>query len=607
MKKNSIRLIILIMSIGFLSTAQDINREKIRRYKAVVSNSQTYLFGEGFDEDPSTADNKALYNLTSQIDISVQSKFDQISSFGKGQEFKEQIRSVVSTYSGTTLKQAERIQIETPKGFKVLRYLKRSDLNKIFEARSHKIYDFINNAETYLEEAKIADALRYYYWALLLLYSHPESATMTYNNTKLDVYLPKMIKDIMSDVKVILSDNRTVGQEQIISVKFLYKGLPVHNIQYRYEDELGYTDPIDANDGKGILSYKLTKVGKKIAKIAVEYQFEHEKIDLEVTQVMNSSVKRPRFFKHSRKLLNIEGERDKVLSHNSVTEKSTDLSVNKKLVTNKIPIKPCKQKLKMVLQLISKKAYDKIGDYCSIEGKEMVTKLLKYGNVTLLPYGKLTTIQKKNRLQIRSIPMLFSFKNSVKKFTENVVFYFDKDQKICDLAFGLGTKTMNEVMSKKTWTVNQKATLVNFIEQYKTAYALKQLDYIEKVFSDDALIIVGKVIKNTKQLDARYRKNNIVKLNKYTKQQFIKHLSNSFKSKEFINLKLEDIDFKRSGRGNDIFGIKVKQFYYSSNYADQGYLFLLVDLRKPINPIVHIRTWQPEKDALGNVYDAGDF
>jgi len=114
MKKNSVRLIILIMSVGFLSNAQDINREKNRRYKAVVSNSQTYLFGEGFDEDPSTADNKALYNLTSQIDISVQSKFDQISSFGKGQEFKEQIRSVVSTYSGTTLKQAERIQIETP-------------------------------------------------------------------------------------------------------------------------------------------------------------------------------------------------------------------------------------------------------------------------------------------------------------------------------------------------------------------------------------------------------------------------------------------------------------------------------------------------------------
>ena len=33
------------------------------------------------------------------------------------------------------------------------------------------------------------------------------------------------------------------------------------------------------------------------------------------------------------------------------------------------------------------------------------------------------------------------------------------------------------------------------------------------------------------------------------------------------------------GKGESIYSIQIKQDYYSSNYGDSGYLFLLVDRR----------------------------
>lgn len=47
--------------------------------------------------------------------------------------------------------------------------------------------------------------------------------------------------------------------------------------------------------------------------------------------------------------------------------------------------------------------------------------------------------------------------------------------------------------------------------------------------------------------------------------------------------------------------------YYSSTYGDKGYLFLMVDINDPENPIIKVRTWQPERDPNFGLYGPGDF
>ena len=41
--------------------------------------------------------------------------------------------------------------------------------------------------------------------------------------------------------------------------------------------------------------------------------------------------------------------------------------------------------------------------------------------------------------------------------------------------------------------------------------------------------------------------------------------------------------------------------------SDKGYLFLEVDVNNPKQPIIKVRTWQPEKDPNFGLYGPGDF
>ncbi|HQL69981.1 MAG TPA: hypothetical protein PLA77_04065, partial [Bacteroidales bacterium] len=154
---------------------------------------------------------------------------------------------------------------------------------------------------------------------------------------------------------------------------------------------------------------------------------------------------------------------------------------------------------------------------------------------------------------------------------------------------------------------NVRLSLIDFMEHYKTAFALKRLDYVKSIFSDDALIITGWVTKVKPSAEYPYQNNQIVKYNRYTKEEYLKKLEMSFGSNEFINLKFNDNNIRKSGKGGEVYGIQIQQDYFSSSYGDSGYLFLLIDLNDSAQPVIHVRTWQPEKNPDGSIYGVENF
>ena len=75
----------------------------------------------------------------------------------------------------------------------------------------------------------------------------------------------------------------------------------------------------------------------------------------------------------------------------------------------------------------------------------------------------------------------------------------------------------------------------------------------------------------------------------------------------FVNIRFANHDIIRAGQGGELYGIQIKQDYYSTNYGDTGYLFLLVDMNKADEPMIKVRTWQPEPDPELGLYDMGIF
>jgi hypothetical protein len=67
------------------------------------------------------------------------------------------------------------------------------------------------------------------------------------------------------------------------------------------------------------------------------------------------------------------------------------------------------------------------------------------------------------------------------------------------------------------------------------------------------------------------------------------------------------VSVKKAGTGGEIYGIQLKQDYFSASYGDTGYLFVMVDLNDAEHPTIYVRTWQPEKDPDFGIYDISNF
>ena len=122
------------------------------------------------------------------------------------------------------------------------------------------------------------------------------------------------------------------------------------------------------------------------------------------------------------------------------------------------------------------------------------------------------------------------------------------------------------------------------------------------MFSEDALIITGKVVM-TKKSDTQMTVSNVEYINQ-NKQQYIRNLKRAFLVNKWIDVKFSMIGENGAGGCAGItrskvdptkYGVRLRQSWKSSNYSDEGYLFLLWEF--PENgkePIIHVRTWQPE-------------
>ena len=89
----------------------------------------------------------------------------------------------------------------------------------------------------------------------------------------------------------------------------------------------------------------------------------------------------------------------------------------------------------------------------------------------------------------------------------------------------------------------------------------------------------------------------------------MEHLKRIFSKNEFININFSNVSLKKITKITDKnkFAIQLAQDYTSSTYSDKGYLFLLVDITNTEEPLIEIRTWQPNEIDLDNVFHEGMF
>ena len=222
-------------------------------------------------------------------------------------------------------------------------------------------------------------------------------------------------------------------------------------------------------------------------------------------------------------------------------------------------------------------------------------------------------IQTGSGYQVRNIPLMMRPTDS--SFNEDeyqeAVFSFDRNGNMESFYLTLSMNLyMNIIKSNKSVTdLRRRQLILDYVEHFRTSYNQKDINFLTQVFSDDALIITGKVIKQTKDGIPMPDK---IQYKKQTKQEYLGNLRRVFAANKYIKVTFDEIEVMRHPVNADFYGVTLHQGYTSDRYHDDGYIFLLWDFRNESAPQIHVRTWQPDRINGGKlpkdeVFNLSDF
>lgn len=616
----------------------DLNAQQTPTWKE-IQNSGNYVYGVGVDAKLDRASKLALDNLVSSISTSVNSKFDYSMTqkdVNGDIELNTDVNQIVSSYSRMTLRGAKQLRLSSNKDKEqtVVRYISLKDLDEMFAQRGEKAKNYAYAGNKAKGKGNIGSAIQSYFWSLALASSSPEGEKLAIrdmegNQKLLITWLPEEMREALKKITVKVLSIEKEDDLKVLTLDVQYDGKPAGDLTFTCTDGEYVSDLITAKDGQCIIELPANINDKKLT-LNIDYRgVEEANKDLELVDVIdaladlnfkNATVSLARDIRKHQKSTYADAQ----VAAAEIAENAPSTQAAASMVESMVHYLNVDEAQKyipiaqQIEEALRKNNISKLEALCTPDGWEMIQKLLSYGSARLIGYPNIQFLDNAGDITIRSFPMQFTFKsNNRRKFTEDVVFHLNTDGKITQVAFALEKRAADDILCHRgNWSDRSKQTIINFMETYKTAFALKDLDYIDRIFSDDALIITGRVVKASgKKSEIQPNDLSQVQYIKQSKAEYIKNLERTFGSNEYVNLKFADTNVKKGGYKNhqtgqpkEVYGIQLKQDYYSQTYGDTGYLFLAVDLDNPDLPIIHIRTWQPEADGSGNgVFGIEDF
>lgn len=577
-----------------------------------IKKNSNYIWGEGNGTTMSDAEGEALRQMSVQISVSVyNSSYDEESNDNSVQ------KAVLQSVSSAKFTNVQMRVLEEEPNAKVFCFMSRSEVKKMFEKRANHIVNMVDAGKTAEGRMMIDEALRNYYWALVLAKTTPEPVEIEFNDKKGEAtsLLPIKIKSVLAMINASVDEIQD-GKNLILS--FTYNGKPVSSLNFKYNDGQSIVGPIVARDGIGEASMaSIPADGKLHLTYELRFRNEVDPTDSDIAGAFNAGI-----------LPNINSSVAIAIKNNSKKKAAAPVLASAEILA----AQPTNDKRSIAMQnadntddlqkavlaveaAISSNNPKSAFNYFTPEGYTLFANLMaKNGKVTLV--GKAQShnfIIADGYIIGRATNIKRQFRNG-KAFMEKLVYRFNPEsRKIESVAFALTQRAENDIMNAAaSWPEVSRWAILNFMEDYQTAFALKRTDYISSIFSDDALIITGTILKKLDNAERVFDRSKSLDLggpkdiaySQLSKTEYIDRLRKIFSTREYVHLQFEDnvtrmIDLPAINGINKgaAFGIEIKQRYESTGYSDDGYLTMVFDTRGKL-PIIHVRLWQPDKNNM---------
>lgn len=221
--------------------------------------------------------------------------------------------------------------------------------------------------------------------------------------------------------------------------------------------------------------------------------------------------------------------------------------------------------------------------------------------------------------EVRNIPVFFKEGKTSEDQYQDLVIEFASDGRINDMFITLPMHQIDKFFENASDVTDfrLRQLVVDFVENFRAAYNRKDISFLDAVFNNDALIIIGseRKVQSSKGNDALIpnrstsdiKNETTVDYVRRTKSEYMENLKKAFAANEFINIKFSDIEIMQRSAGSPIYGVTLRQVWNSSNYSDVGWLFLMIDFANEEKPQIWVRTWQPISVERRRVFGLDDF
>lgn len=633
--RKKLLLVSLFIMQCFLTVAQDINHN-IEISKNVMKSGE-YLYATSMADSLSIAISDAVKLLSDQIltDVRTSTKHE-IKSQNSNGEYNEttMFEQVSETFTNVRLSDYQHLIIAKPgkknKQYSVFVYISRSKVKEILDEmeeqeeqiRIEKEKKINEDVQFYwlegcraIKDTRIGDALKYLYWSYVISLGSQVFIEQDGKAEPATRLIETTIDHLLNSIHVsaISFDKEQINEFQekfkvILNIEFSSDGTTkkVTNLDYEYND--GNTSQRGPRVRNGIGTLDLQYEDMEEVRFQCIYKYDENETPPDVYEIIKTKgdkkfsaatkiIPLPKAIKEQRTLQQNNSSAISAVQHDSLEENL----MKEETVTH--DHKEMQRRIELVEAAIRTTDYTSVKEYFTEDGYNSFKKLIQYGHASIIGTPQYRFLDYGDMTLCRSITMQFKFRNN-KQFIENISFRFNQNNLIESLAFTLSDVAERDILSKGKWERNSRLLLMTFLEDYQTAYALGRIDYLERIFSENALIITGNKVEK-RMLNDGIIITESVKYDTLSKSQYMARLKQHFRTKEYINLNFTDTDFQRALSGDEFYGIRVRQEYFSNTYGDVGYLFLLVDLRFE-EPIIHVRVWQNDKLPLESLFSLTD-
>ena len=258
-----------------------------------VKANGAYIWGEGWGASVEEADQAALSALISKISVAVTSDFRQVEEqveSSHGNEYYRSLSNRSAAYSSLTLANTHRVVLKTGRKAHVGRWISRAELDRLFAGREERILEYEESAIRAEQTARVDEALRYHYWAYVLLRSLQRPSELRDEEGRILLNLiPERLNAVLEDLRVSMSSH--IGDE--VRLNFTFRGRPVAGLDFSYFDGARWMQGTPVRAGSSLLGMAPGALAETI-QLRIEYAYKGDSLmDAELYDTMSVQELKP--------------------------------------------------------------------------------------------------------------------------------------------------------------------------------------------------------------------------------------------------------------------------------------------------------------------------